>query len=288
MADQDSERRTNKRVSVNLLVKVKHESVDDFITHFATNISGGGIFIQSRNPHPKGTIIKFEIRLKDGFTVIKGSGVVAWTRTRDAQGGKPKVPGMGVKFMELDQDSKLVVKKILNYKDDGKKAGGEDPVAAIAAAQAEAGSGPAGMTDDSLDVDVDLGDIDFDDGGDEAASLEGSPEADSGDGTDLDMDMDVDIDLGLDEDMLSAAPDGEPQAPIPSAIEDAADPMATALQQAVATQPAGVPPEDPLAAAVQQAAASQPAAPAPEPAPLLPSTPSAVSVPVNTKVSHSI
>jgi molecular chaperone DnaK len=115
LANDGKNRRKDVRIPVSLLVKVKYEQVDEFIDHFATNISRGGIFIQSRKPYPAGTILKFELQLKGGQTVLRGKGEVAWARSPETE-GTPKVPGMGVKFMKLDDPSKALVQRILEIK----------------------------------------------------------------------------------------------------------------------------------------------------------------------------
>ncbi len=110
------ERRHDERVFVNLVLKVKYPTQDEFADHFATNISAGGVFLQSRDPKPKGTLLRFEVQLSSGQTVLKGSGVVAWARAPSAAGQPLQVPGMGVKFLELDEPSRALVRRILERK----------------------------------------------------------------------------------------------------------------------------------------------------------------------------
>ncbi|NMB74820.1 MAG: TIGR02266 family protein [Myxococcales bacterium] len=111
-----NERRHDERVFVNLVLKVKYPTQDEFADHFATNISAGGVFLQSRDPKPKGTLLRFEIQLSSGQTVLKGSGVVAWARAPSVAGQPLQVPGMGVKFLDLDEPSRALVRRILERK----------------------------------------------------------------------------------------------------------------------------------------------------------------------------
>lgn len=111
-----SERRKDERVFVGLLVRLKAQDLGQFIESYATNISSGGVFIQSKKLYPKGTSVRFDIQLKTGKTILKGEGLVAWTRERALPGGKPKVPGMGVKFLRLDTNSEKLVKQIVELK----------------------------------------------------------------------------------------------------------------------------------------------------------------------------
>jgi molecular chaperone DnaK len=109
-------KRQHTRVGVSIQVRVSSLDVDEFVKHFATNISRGGIFIQCIEPKPKGTVLLFEIQLKGGRVAIRGKGEVIWTRSRSEDEPSTKPPGMGVKFLALDKFSKAVVKRILEIK----------------------------------------------------------------------------------------------------------------------------------------------------------------------------
>ncbi len=116
MSEEKKDPRKHDRVGVGLLVKMAASNIDEFTENYATNISPGGIFLQCREPKPIGAVLMFEIRLKGGKVVIRGKGRVMWTRTRDTEGDKPLMPGMGVKFLALDKSSKAVLKRILHFK----------------------------------------------------------------------------------------------------------------------------------------------------------------------------
>jgi len=116
MAENNGPKRQHTRVGVSVQVRVSSQDVDEFVEHFATNISRAGIFIQCRDPKPQGTILLFEIQLKGGKAAIRGKGEVIWTRTRSEDQPSTKPPGMGVKFLALDKASKAVVKRIMEIK----------------------------------------------------------------------------------------------------------------------------------------------------------------------------
>ena len=80
MAENGDSKRLHTRVGVNVQVKVSSQDVDEFVEHFATNISRAGLFIQCRDPKPKGTILLFEIQLKGGKAAIRGKGKVIWMK----------------------------------------------------------------------------------------------------------------------------------------------------------------------------------------------------------------
>ncbi len=183
-----------------MLVRVKYEQVEEFIVHFATNISSGGIFLQSRKPHKAGTRLRFEIRLKGGQTVLRGEGKVAWNREPSEGEDKPRVPGMGVKFLALDEPSKALIKKILEI-----KAG--KPVREVSekTTPRPPQKPPPEPADEDIDVDID---VDEEEPVDDLDSLDVSVEApapehkptvevagDLGAETGVDVDLDVDVDI---------------------------------------------------------------------------------------------
>jgi molecular chaperone DnaK len=134
-------------VYVGLLVKVSYGDLDSFVEHYATNLSEGGIFIQSRKLYDKGTLIRFEVQLKTGETVLRGKGVVNWRREAGPPGGKPQTPGMGVRFLELDDFSRKVIHRMLQARGADAPAPPVAPSGPAAAARPEA-------SDDLLDVEV--------------------------------------------------------------------------------------------------------------------------------------
>jgi molecular chaperone DnaK len=192
MAGENGKERKHTRVGVNVQVKVSSQDVDEFVEHFATNISRAGLFIQCRNPKPKGTILLFEIKLKGGKAVIKGKGEVIWSRTRSEDEPSTKPPGMGVKFLALDKASKAVVKRIMEIK------AGKDTIEAQP--QPPVGSIPAKEKPAEEPVDMDF-DIDV-----------APPEEDEEEELD-----DIDVDISVDDFVETAdaeAPTGTSLSPV--------------------------------------------------------------------------
>ena len=233
MADDPKDRRKHPRVPVNLLVRVKYEQVDEFMVHFATNVSPGGIFLQSRTPHKEGTRLRFEIRLKGGQTVLRGEGKVAWNQGPADGEDTPQVPGMGVKFTALDEASKALIKKILEIKT-GKKAIREVPKKAPPKPPPEPKPKPTPKTraaadtePESEDVDIDI-DVDEEEPADDLDALDmaveapapesaptvevgGGLQAEEGTGGEVDVDVDIeepdefDVDISVDDFVEPAA-----------------------------------------------------------------------------------
>ena len=201
MSDE-SERRQHSRVMVGLLVRVKAQDVEQFIESYATNISTGGIFIQSRKLYPKGTLLKFEVQLKSGQPVLRGRGLVVWKREPALPGAKPQVPGMGVKFLQLDPRSTELVKRMVQIKN---RRGRPRP----APAPKPPSEPPAPESADDLDLEIeapaDAVEPSVQVEGLEAESYEKSQDVGLEVDVDLDLEVDVDLDLDTDEQASAAA-----------------------------------------------------------------------------------
>lgn len=99
-------------------IRLKYPDKDTFIEKYSANISQGGMFIQSRAPQAVNTTIRFEMVLQDGTPLLKGEGRVIWIKEYDAS--QPhKVHGMGVRFLDIDDQSEALVAEIMAYKQPG-------------------------------------------------------------------------------------------------------------------------------------------------------------------------
>lgn len=105
------ETRKGKRAPAALRVRFRAATVDDFIEQQAANISSGGMFIKSKSPLSRGTLMVFDFQLQDGAPLIKGVGRVVWARKPEAAGSDP--PGMGIKFIRVEPESLPTFKKIM-------------------------------------------------------------------------------------------------------------------------------------------------------------------------------
>jgi uncharacterized protein (TIGR02266 family) len=107
-----SERRANARVDIVIPVRLRYESVLDFVETQSMNISRSGMFIVTEAPAPLGSSIEFEFSLTDGFVLLHGVAEVV----RVAQGGI--VEGMGVRFVDLDAANQAVIDRIVAVNSD--------------------------------------------------------------------------------------------------------------------------------------------------------------------------
>src|SRR5688572_24861433 len=102
------DRRSSVRVPLNMLVQFRLNDINEFMREWASNISGGGMFIRTRTPHPSGSMIYLQFNLSDGSKLIEGLGKVVHVNPPDHA-----VPGMGVEFVNLDRDSKRLIDQII-------------------------------------------------------------------------------------------------------------------------------------------------------------------------------
>lgn len=93
----------NKRRAARLHheIPVAYRTVGSFLSDWATNISQGGLFINTRKPFPVGTEVKIIIQLPDAAFPFDITGRV---RRVEAVGNPTNAaPGMAVEFTELDR-----------------------------------------------------------------------------------------------------------------------------------------------------------------------------------------
>ena len=105
-----------KRALVSLKVRFKSATVDEFIEQYSSDISRGGIFIKSKSPMPIGTLLKFEFQLQDESRLIHGVGRVVWVREAGVDHPEDEPPGMGIKFIKMDLESRAMVDTIVSLR----------------------------------------------------------------------------------------------------------------------------------------------------------------------------
>jgi uncharacterized protein (TIGR02266 family) len=112
-ASEDSgHRREHSRFAVDLDVTVGSDH--NFYAGFAENLSAGGVFIATHNLKPVGSKIELSVNLPDGVQV-RAAGEVRWIRIFNEQSDMP--PGMGVKFVDVDETSVTAINAFLSRRD---------------------------------------------------------------------------------------------------------------------------------------------------------------------------
>lgn len=104
------------------LLVLEFPSFRDFIDAYSPIISEEGIFIRNEdvsesNAFAVGDRVDFEVRLKDDFRLIQGSGEVVWLGPSQAAGG---ATGTAIRFHDVDEPSqRLIARLVGNYSRDG-------------------------------------------------------------------------------------------------------------------------------------------------------------------------
>ncbi len=101
--------RENKRRAPRLhnAIPVAYKSVGSFLSDWATNISHGGLFINTRKPLPVGTAVRILIQLPGASFPCELTGRV--TRAAEFDNHANMVPGMGIEFTGLDEARKAEI-----------------------------------------------------------------------------------------------------------------------------------------------------------------------------------
>ena len=98
LSDRDQSESANHRgfPRHQVILEVRFRTARDFVLEHASNISRGGIFIQTDDPPPLETAVQVEIQLPDEPAPVTTNGVVVHRQL--AVGGK--IPGVGVQFVD--------------------------------------------------------------------------------------------------------------------------------------------------------------------------------------------
>jgi len=99
----DSDRRVAPRVLVDL--EVDYASEDNYLFAYITDISETGIFVRTTTPEPPGTNLNLRFRIDDG-PQIQVEGTVIWVNPFRPNNKDNLHPGMGIRFVELDDERK--------------------------------------------------------------------------------------------------------------------------------------------------------------------------------------
>lgn len=96
-----SERRAAPRATVRTEIRIFYPDLRRLADAICRDISVGGMFVESRSPLAVGTEIRFDLHFPTRKPqVVRGEGVVAWSRPNDEAQQRPG--GFGVRFVRLD------------------------------------------------------------------------------------------------------------------------------------------------------------------------------------------
>jgi uncharacterized protein (TIGR02266 family) len=128
--------------TASLRIKLKYRDENAFVEKFGAHVTRNGIFLATRSIKPPGTVVRFELLLADGKRLMRGEGVVTWTREHDP--AQPTVPaGMGLRYSKLDAESRKLLDRIAAHK---RKKGLKEESGVPAAPMAIPESGPVAVS----------------------------------------------------------------------------------------------------------------------------------------------
>jgi uncharacterized protein (TIGR02266 family) len=111
LEEHAGERRRHPRARLQMLIQLRFNSLEDFLTEYATDISVSGMFIRTEEPREEGTLVYLQFLLRGGQKLIEGLARVVRV---NPPGDKERVAGVGVEFVNLDPESVALIEEIVS------------------------------------------------------------------------------------------------------------------------------------------------------------------------------
>lgn len=105
-----ADRRKHPRANLQLLIQYRFESFDQFLAEYSTDLSVGGLFIKTEAPREEGSFVYLQFALNDGSRLIEGMGKVVRV---NPPGDPTRTAGMGVEFVNFDEESMALIEEIV-------------------------------------------------------------------------------------------------------------------------------------------------------------------------------
>lgn len=112
-APPDENRRRHPRTQLALLVQFRFNTFEEFLAEYSDNMSPGGMFIRTDEPREEGSLVYLQFSLKDGSKLIEGLGRVVHV---NPPGDAKRPSGMGIEFLNFDEESMALIQEICNQK----------------------------------------------------------------------------------------------------------------------------------------------------------------------------
>jgi uncharacterized protein (TIGR02266 family) len=96
-----------------LSVRYPVATVEDFIEGHAPDVSARGLCIKGDRAIAIGTLVEFDVQISGNQSVLSGAGRVAWVRRASAS-APDRPQAIGVRFVELDEASQEVLRRLLD------------------------------------------------------------------------------------------------------------------------------------------------------------------------------
>ncbi len=100
------ERRRSERTD--FLVRVDYSTIEELFSEFTRDINEGGLFIETEQVHPPGTIVSMQFNLPGSDEPIQTKGTVVHTTS---SGDGP--PGMGIEFDDLTPEARRHIDELI-------------------------------------------------------------------------------------------------------------------------------------------------------------------------------
>jgi type IV pilus assembly protein PilZ len=103
--------RRGTRLQHELLVAYRTPGNPTFSSHWAVNLSGSGLFINTSTPLPVGSALQLVLSLPDAPAPFEVEGRVA--RVSGADNAQHQVTGMGIEFVNVDEDGRSRIERFV-------------------------------------------------------------------------------------------------------------------------------------------------------------------------------
>jgi uncharacterized protein (TIGR02266 family) len=110
MGSRITELSTRQTTRVKKSLSLTYKDDRAFIKAYTGNVSSGGLFIRTENPLPQGEQFFLKLQLPDVSEPLKINCEVVWSRRKSEATGT-RLPGMGVKFLEMSRQDSDVLRK---------------------------------------------------------------------------------------------------------------------------------------------------------------------------------
>ena len=110
MIDRISECSFRQEPRVPKTLSLTYKDRQSFVNAYSTNISGGGLFVKTDNPLPKGENFLLKLQLPDIGQNLSIQCQVVWNR-KPGDTAKAGPNGMGIRFLEMDDKDVQVLRR---------------------------------------------------------------------------------------------------------------------------------------------------------------------------------
>ena len=101
MATRNGDNRAAVRVPTKIVIS--YRTLDDFFMDYATNISLGGIRVETSSPLPVSTVVTLNFVLPHAGYPLEAKGEVRWAVEPSTDDTGPACGAMGIRFEELSE-----------------------------------------------------------------------------------------------------------------------------------------------------------------------------------------